>query len=38
MTNDLPALKKAPYRARYLELPLRRRIRMHLVRLGILQH
>ena len=38
MTNDLPALKKAPYRARYLELPLRRRIRMHLVRLGILKH
>ena len=38
MTNDLRALKKAPYRARYLRLPLRRRIRMHLVRLGLLKN
>ena len=38
MTNDLPALKKPPYRARYLQLPLKRRIRMHLVRWGILKH
>ena len=38
MMNDLPALKKAPYRARYLQLPLKRRIRMHLVRWGILNH
>jgi len=38
MKNDLPALKKAPYRARYLTLPLKRRVRMHLVRLGILKH
>lgn len=38
MRNDLPALKKAPYRARYLSLPIKRRVRMHLVRLGILKH
>ena len=38
MTNDLRALKKPPYRARYLQLPIQRRIRMHLVRLGILKH
>ena len=37
MTNDLPALKKPPYRTRYLELPLKRRIRMHLVRIGLLK-
>ena len=37
MTNDLPALKKPPYRARYLSLPLKRRVRMHLIRLGILK-
>ena len=37
MTNDLPALKKPPYRKRYLELPLKRRIRMHLVRIGLLK-
>ncbi len=38
MTNDLPALKKPPYRKRYLELPLQRRIRMHLVRIGLLKY
>lgn len=38
MTNDLPALKKPPYRKRYLELPLQRRIRMHLVRIGLMKH
>jgi len=37
MTNDLPALKKPPYRARYLTLPLKRRIRMHLVRIGLIK-
>lgn len=37
MTNQLSALKKPPYRARYLVLPLRRRIRMHLVRWGVLK-
>ncbi len=37
MTNDLPALKKPPYRKRYLELPLKRRIRMHFVQFGILK-
>ena len=37
MTNDLPALKKPPYRKRYLELPLKRRISMHLVRIRLLK-
>lgn len=37
MTNDLPALKKPPYRERYRTLPLRRRIRMHLVRFGLIK-
>lgn len=37
MTNNLPALKKPPYRERYLTLPLRRRIRMHLVRVGLIK-
>ncbi len=37
MQNDLPALKKPPYRARYLTLPFRRRVRMHLVRWGVIK-
>lgn len=37
MTNNLPVLKKPPYRKRYLTLPLRRRIRMHLVHWGVLK-
>ncbi len=38
MTNDLPALKKPPYRERYLTLPLKRRIRMHLARVGLIKN
>lgn len=36
INNDISALKKEPFRAQYRALPLRRRIRMHLVRLGLL--
>ena len=38
LKNDLPALKKPPYRERYLALPLHRRVRMHLAHMGILKH
>ena len=38
LQNDVAALRKPPYRARYKELPLRRRIRMQLARWGILNH
>ncbi|MPM25622.1 hypothetical protein SDC9_72119 [bioreactor metagenome] len=34
---DVKALNRPPYRARYQELPLRRRIRMHLAHWGIIQ-
>lgn len=37
LRNDVKALNRPPYRARYKELPLRRRIRMHLAHLGLLK-
>ncbi len=37
MKNHLSALKKPPYRSRYRTLPLKRRMRMHLVHWGLLK-
>lgn len=38
LQHDVIALNKRPFRAIYKKLPLRRRIRMHLVHWGILKH
>jgi hypothetical protein len=37
LKNDVSALNRPPYRSLYKELPLKRRIRMHLAHLGILK-
>ena len=37
LKSDVKALNQPPYRALYKQLPLKRRIRMHLVHAGIIQ-
>lgn len=37
LKNDVKSLNRPPYRALYKELPLKRRIRMHLAHLGIIR-